>query len=436
MITTEKDLMVFDETCLEANLHGYDLEEWLDPDEVIVGCQLVSRELGYLLTNKRCLILLEYNLESPILTVLRRFPNAVKFDAIDNTLALVFSDPHTFAVFQHDNDKPCFIKTRGDLAEFAMKSIIAVINQQDILIYNESRTKLLNARTGEVVDIPVGGEKMHYEHPYLLALNGTTFTKYDMNGIPLQYYKFEGAFRVIPDRRWSSFALHHAQVLTKDAHMQFVSRRADQEVVMACEVLMTILPGVLVELIQSYIESCVPDIPKSISKVFATLTSVQARQPSDLSEWKPRMTATDGVYTIHRTGALIMVSGGKVKIPKKIDSNAHHDILDFDFVTEGIAVFIKPPDDKIWITHFRDDIKSEYFDLGITTLEHACFYRDEKGLLHLMVLTRTLTYDYIIGHQESGQIKNVIISKQSMTSIITKTIIHSLIQLRKTFSTS
>ena len=67
--------------------------------------------------------------------------------------------------------------------------------------------------TRKLVDIPVGAEMMYFEDPWLLALDGTTFTKYDIDGNALQRYTFQDVFRVIPDKNWSSFALHRSHVL-------------------------------------------------------------------------------------------------------------------------------------------------------------------------------------------------------------------------------
>ncbi len=44
----------------------------------------------------------------------------------------------------------------------------------------------------------------------------------------------------------------------------------------------------------------------------------------------------------------------------------------------------------------------EDFHLGIKdNIERTGFYRDRKGALHLMVLTETSTYDYVIGYQKT-----------------------------------
>ena len=44
------------------------------------------------------------------------------------------------------------------------------------------------------------------------------------------------------------------------------------------------------------------------------------------------------------------------------------------------------------------------FHLGIKDdIKKAGFYRDVKGSLHLMALTKTTTYDFIIGYQKLEQ---------------------------------
>ncbi len=111
----------------------------------------------------------------------------------------------------------------------------------------------------------------------------------------------------------------------------------------ASQALDYILPKVLLQLVQSYLKDFVPEIPKSTSEVFATLTFVRARQESDLASWKPRTSVTNGTYTTYVAGPEIYVSGGKLKSPKKIDGVVNPETLDFDFLTQEIVVLSEPP---------------------------------------------------------------------------------------------
>lgn len=101
-------------------------------------------------------------------------------------------------------------------------------------------------------------------------------------------------------------------------------------------------------------------------------------------------------------GPLICLSGGKLKIPKGIKTDTAH--FDFEFVTTGILVVIKPPEDYLYVRYSDSDSYTS-FRLGIRILglERAAFYRDENGALRLMALTRTKAYDYFIGYQEIMQ---------------------------------
>ena len=379
--------------------HELSKEDELHKDDTIVKGKLVSSTMGYILTKMGVLIGMTW---APF-SITRVFRDVSNFGVESNLIAVVTTDePRGLRVFEGDNERAFFIKTRNEkLLQFADTANIVVIDRQYTLFYDKSQAKLLNTNMRYFDDIPVGADMMYFEDPHLLALDGTTFTKYDLKGHALQRYKFEGSVRVIPDNRWSSFALHSYPILTKDAQIQYVSRRVGQELYIVSQVLDYILPKVLLQLVQSYLKDFVPEIPKSTSDVFATLTFVRARQDSDLSSWKPRTSITNGTYTTYVAGPEIYVSGGKLKFPKKIDRVENPGTLDFDFLTQEIVVLSEPPEDKLYVRSIdSSDGPSRTFHLGIDGLERAGFYRDDKGALHLMALTKTLTYDYIIGHQE------------------------------------
>ena len=190
-------------------------------------------------------------------------------------------------------------------------------------------------------------------------------------------------------------------MLTNDPHIQYVSRGSGQELNIASQVLEYILPKVLIQLVQSYLPGFSPEIPKSPAEVFATLTSIRIRRESDLSAREPRMIATDGICTAIVQEDSISSSGGKLSVAKKIDNVANPVTLDFDFLTQEIVVLSEPPSDVLCVRYVdSSDGKNRNFRLGIPNLERAGFYRDDEGALHLMALTKTMTYDYIIGHQE------------------------------------
>ena len=343
-----------------------------------------------------------HNMGAPLL-VARVFHNVVRFAAEGSLLVVVTADnPRGLRVYEDNYEKAFFIKTRNEeLFQFASKAKIVVINKQYTLFYDRSQAKLLNTNKRYFDEISVGAEMMYFEDPYLLALDGTTFTKYDLDGNALQRYKFEDAVRVFPDNRWSSFALHHSHYLTCDAHIQYVSRRVGQELEIVSQVLVHILPTVLLKMVKSYIQDFVPEIPKSTSGVFATLTSIRTRQVDDLASWKPQKAITSGIYTTYVAEAEVFISGGKFKAPKKIDFVSNHNTLDFAFLTQGIVVLSEPPLSKLYVRYVDTDTILESFLLGIKDPRSAGFYRDDKGLLHLMVLTDTMTYDYIIGYQDT-----------------------------------
>ena len=264
-------------------------------DDTIVTGKLVSDTLGYILTRMGLFICITW---APFL-VKRVFQNVSNFAAEGNLLALVTTDePRGLRVFEDNNERAFFMKTRNEkLLKFADTANIVVIDRQYILFYTKSQAKLLNTNMRYFDDIPVGADMMYFEDPWLLALDGTTFTKYDIKENALQYYKFEGAVRVIPDKRWSSFALHHSEILDYFPYIQYVSRNVDQELNIASQALEYILPKVLIQLVQSYLPGFSPEIPKSPAEVFATLTSIRIRRENDLSAREPRIIATDGIYT-------------------------------------------------------------------------------------------------------------------------------------------
>ena len=97
------------------------------------------------------------------------------------------------------------------LLQFAEKATIAVIDQQFILFYDKSQANLLDMTTLNLKNVRVGAEMMYFENPYLLALDGTTFTKYDLDGNLLQRYTFKNVVRVVPDHQLdyhSHFTIH------------------------------------------------------------------------------------------------------------------------------------------------------------------------------------------------------------------------------------
>ena len=406
--------------------HELSKEDELHKDDAIVTGKLVSSTMGYILTRMGVLIGMTW---APF-SITRVFRNVSNFGVESNLIAVVTTDePRGLRVFEGDNERAFFMNTRNEkLLQFADTASIVVINKQYTLFYDKSQAKLLNTNMRYFDDIPVGADMMYFEDPHLLALDGTTFTKYDIKGHALQRYKFEGFVRVIPDYQWSSFALHSYPILTNDANIQYVSRRVGQELYIASQVLEYILPKVLLHVVQSYLKDFVPEIPKSTSEVFATLTFVRTRQESDLSTWKPRTSVTNGTHTTYVAGRDIYVSGGKLKFPKKIDDVANAETLDFDFLTQEIVVLSEPPSDKLYVRCVNSsDEQDRTFRLGINDLERASFYRDDKGALHLMALTKTLTYDYIIGHQEIT--KDTDISQKPMVRDITTALLPSIGQL-------
>ncbi len=353
--------------------------------------------MGYLLTKGGLLICITL---APF-SIAKVFRNVANFAAENNTLALVTTDkPRALGVFGGNHEKAFFVTKNETLLRFADKANIVVVDRQYLLLYDKSQTKLVNMKTRHIDNIPVGADMMYFEDPWLLALDGTRFTKYDIEGNELQHYNFEAAFRVIPDTRWSSFAIHYSLFLEHDAHIQYVSRRVGQEIDATYLALEYLLPTVLLQIIYDYIRGFGPDLSRGTSNVIATLTVVRPRQEDDLFAWKPRTSVTEGMYTAYVQGNNICFERVKPADPKQIRIATLPGSTDFEFVTEGIVVFIVPPDDQLHVRYVGNDLTQSTFHLGIKGLKRAGFYRDDDGSLHLMALTDTTTYDYIIGYSE------------------------------------
>ena len=110
---------------------------------------------------------------------------------------------------------------------------------------------------------------------------------------------------------------------------------------------------------------------------------------------------TEGMYTAYVQGNNIGLEKVKLAAPKQIRNATLPGSTDFEFVTEGIVVYIVPPDDQLHVRYVGNDLPQGTFHLGIKGLKRAGFYRDDDGSLHLMALTDTTTYDYIIGYQKT-----------------------------------
>ena len=82
---------------------------------------------------------------------------------------------------------------------------ISVVKDRYVLLYNKSKTILVDVDNFRVVEIPVGAERMYFEKPFLLALDGTTFTKYDICGRARLSYTFLSFKCVVPSEDWDSF---------------------------------------------------------------------------------------------------------------------------------------------------------------------------------------------------------------------------------------
>ena len=109
---------------------------------------------------------------------------------------------------------------------------------------------------------------------------------------------------------------------------------------------------------------------------------------------------TDGIYTAFVEGNYIFLKGGKLADPKLVHL-IDHKHFDFEFVAEGIVVFVQPPSECLFCGSAENGSQLDDFHLGIKDPKRAGFYRDRKGALHLMALTETSTYDYIIGYQKT-----------------------------------
>ena len=205
--------------CLDETLS----EDEVHKDDFIVTGKLVSETEGFLLTSMGLLFSVAW---MPFFAC-KLADGVVNFASKDDLLATVTKDPHSLTVFQ-DADLLCKIEDEP-LVDFSEKATIVLTDQQFILFHDKLQSKLLNMNTRKLVDIPVGAEMMYFEDPWLLALDGTTFTKYNIDGNALQRYTFQGVIRVIPDNRWTSFALHYSQVLERASQIQYVSRKVDYE---------------------------------------------------------------------------------------------------------------------------------------------------------------------------------------------------------------
>ena len=404
IFTTRKCFSINGEKPKESKYSRYPLnrelpeKDRLQEDDTITISKLVSETMGYILTKGGlliCITLVPFS-------ITKVFRNVTNFAAENNTLALVTTDkPRALGVFKGNHEKAFFVTKNETLLRFADKANIVVIDRQYLLLYDKSQAKLLNMKTRHIDNIPVGADMMYFEDPWLLALDGTRFTKYDIEGNELQQYNFEAAFRVIPDSRWSSFAIHYSLFLEHDAHIQYVSRRVGQEIDATYLALEYLLPTVLLQIIYDYIRGFGPDLPRDTSNVIATLTVVRPRQEDDLFAWKPRTSVTEGMYTAYVQVNKIYLERVKLAAPKQIGIVIRPESSDFEFVTEGIVVFIVPPDDQLHVRYAGNDLTQSTFHLGIKGLKRAGFYRDDDGSLHLMALTDTTTYDYIIGYSKA-----------------------------------
>ena len=326
--------------------------------------------------------------------------DVINLGSENNLLALLTRKPRRLIVSKDQWELGFFATHYEPLLQFAEKATIAVIDEQFILFYDKSQTNLLDMTSLILKNVRVGAETMYFENPYLLALDRTTFTKYDLDGNLLQRYTFRDVVRVVPDHQLVSFALHYSQDLNYDNQIQYVSRKADHMFSILFQSLGQTFPIVLLQLIQDYLPDLSTEIPRSISNVFATLTFVRDRQEGDLSAWKPRTSVTDEVHTAFVEGNYIFLKGGKLADPKLLHP-IHHKYFDFEFVAEGIVVFVQPPSEYLFCGGAENGSQLDDFHLGIKDPERAGFYRDRKGALHLMVLTETSTYDYVIGYQKN-----------------------------------
>ena len=351
--TPVNSLSVFGERLLLTSGRSYDInlcldmfsrhsletlpESFLHKDDYIVSGKLVSETMGFLLTSMGLLVKPTFTRGSSAWE-LEALKNCTKFSSGGDVLVLVISQPRGLVILKNQDMEPFFAIDYEPLVKFVEKAKINVASQKFILFYDESKAMLLNTNTGDVTDIPVGAEMMRFEDPWILALNGTTFTKYDIKGNALQRYTFEGAVRVVPDNRWDTFALHYSHIMKYGAQIQYVSRRVDQEINATSRALGPILPTVLLELVKSYLPGFLPEIPRITTSVFATLAYVRTRQESDLSTWKPRTSATDGAYKIYVEGNQILAVGGRIKAPKRINTVENHETLDFGLQTRNCCV--------------------------------------------------------------------------------------------------
>ncbi len=209
LVTSEKHFKRIDEDLGQIDYAWYPLgqelseKDGLHEDDTIVTGKLVSSTMGYILTKMGVLIGMAW---APF-SITRVFRNVSNFGVESNLIAVVTTgEPRGLRVFEGDNERAFFMKTRNEkLLQFADTANIVVIDRQYTLFYDKSQAKLLNTNMRYFDDIPVGADMMYFEDPHLLALDGTTFTKYDLKGNALQRYKFEGFVRVVPDNRWSSF---------------------------------------------------------------------------------------------------------------------------------------------------------------------------------------------------------------------------------------
>ena len=61
-----------------------------------------------------------------------------------------------------------------------------MIKDQYVLFYNKSKTILVDVDNARPVEIPIGADMLHYESPIYVALDGTTFTMYDIHDKTLE----------------------------------------------------------------------------------------------------------------------------------------------------------------------------------------------------------------------------------------------------------
>lgn len=383
----------------------------------IVKGKLVSPTRMHLLTSEHALISVDCPLGWPNSSCAStKFHNVIHFDASRDLVAVLHSQPIGLFVFKSGHSKSQ-VHLRGEsLLKFAKDGRISVIKEHTVLLYNKSKTILVDVDKALPTAIPIGADMLHYESPHLFALDGTTFTIYNIQNKTHISHTFWGFTRVIPSEDWLSFALHSSDVLKCDNQIQYVSRRPAEEAFYTFSALIPFIPNVLIKIIQSYIKGFILGIRNDpFVDVILTIKSIQPRQKDDLDWWTPETSVTEGKYTVFIQADELYIKGGHLKSRKlitKIDPLA----TDITFLTQNIALFCESSKNRIFIQGVGKDMPKfgHIIPLNGKKPERAAFYRDDKDLLHLMVLTEELTTVYTIQHQ--GIANDTSTSSSSMTT--------------------